>query len=334
MDLIKTKFPLIGAVESRIGGRDENQDSYGYADTPIGTVVVVCDGMGGMQGGQVASSLAVNSIIHALSLCPANTNPAEALSVAIRQANMDVLYAGNENAALRGMGTTVTAIILNKRCATIAHLGDSRIYMLRGRKKIFRTFDHSMVFEMVKCGVLTEEQARLSEQSNIILKALGVSETVEPEIRSLPYCKGDKFVLCSDGFWGCMSEKEFISNVTRKTALGNVLKLTADKVERIGHRKGGKYDNLTAAIIEMKCNSLMKEKMNKKAKILIAVLSVLLAVSVVLNVLCLVQKTNVDTPANGNTEQPVEQKGADNTNVAPNNDKQMPATGNTNNNPK
>ena len=284
MNLIKTNFASKGVVISRIGGRSENQDFFGFRDTPIGQIIVVCDGMGGMQGGQVASTIAVNSILEYLSSVAEDSDISEALINAVKCANSDIINAGNNDSSLYGMGTTVTILVLNKTCATAAYVGDSRIYQLRGRKKVFRTFDHSMVFEMVKNGILTEEQARLSEQSNVILKALGVFPDIEPDIHILPYQKGDRFILCSDGFWGTMPETEFLSHVSKKGDIASIVEHTANIVEEIGHSKGGTHDNLTAAIIDVKCNSLLKEKMSKIVKIVLAALVVLLVVSVVLNV--------------------------------------------------
>lgn len=285
MELIKTEFASIGVVTSLIGGRSENQDYYGFRDTPLGQAVVVCDGMGGMQGGQVASTIAVTTILNALAAESAETNPVNALEDAIKLANATIIETGSKDPNLYGMGTTVTALILSKTCATVAFVGDSRIYQLRGRKKVFRTFDHSMVFEMVKNGVMTEEQARLSEQSNIILKALGVYQDIDPDIYMLPYLKDDRFVLCSDGFWGAMPEKEFLSLISdRSDKIANIIECTASEIERIGRSKGGNHDNLTAAIIDVKCNSLMKVKMSNTVKAIIAALVLLLAISVSLNI--------------------------------------------------
>ena len=284
MELIKSVFPLKGVIDSRIGGRSENQDGYGYRDTSIGTIIVVCDGMGGMQGGRYASALAVNSIIHSFDMASKKEDVKEVLRRAIEKANNDILCAGAENPELYGMGTTVTALLLNQKCATIAHVGDSRIYQLRGKRKHYRTFDHSMVFEMVRNGVLTEEQARISNQSNIIMRALGVSAEVNPDICELPYEKGDRFLLCSDGFWGCMPEPELLKKLTQKSEIGHIISTTADQVDSIGHAKGGNHDNLTAAMVEVGCNSIMKEKMSKRVKIIITILAVLLLASVTLNI--------------------------------------------------
>lgn len=281
---ISSKFEASGFVDSRIGGRHENQDCAGVKDTEIGLLVVVCDGMGGMQGGQIASTTAVTTILSYFEKIDKQDDPAMTLVKAINEANAQIIAKGQEDPSLKGMGTTVTALLKTPKSAIVAHVGDSRVYQFRGAKKVFRTFDHSMVFEMVKKKVLTEEQARLSAQSNVILKALGVSQEVEVECHELPYLNGDRFLLCSDGFWGAMPEDEFISLVTRKNNASKVLESTANKVEQIGKEKGGDYDNLTAAIVEIESNSKMRVKMNKLAKTIILVLSVLLVLSIGLNV--------------------------------------------------
>ncbi len=282
---IDIKGKTLGFIDSRIGGRKENQDAAGIKETNLGFLVVVCDGMGGMQGGSVASQLAVKTILETVASADKQENPSMILKKAISNANTAILEKGKEQSELQGMGTTVTALLLTSRSALVAHIGDSRIYQLREGKKIFRTFDHSLVFEMVKKKVISEEQARLSAQSNVILKALGIQPDIEVEVTELPYRKGDRFILCTDGFWGAMPEEEFIRHLSEKIAINNVLETTANVVESIGRKSGGEYDNLTAAILEMDTNSILKEKMNKSAKIIISILSVLLIGSLALNLL-------------------------------------------------
>lgn len=281
---IEIKGKTVGYIDSRIGGRKENQDSAGLRDTKLGYLIVVCDGMGGMQGGSVASQIAVQTILETVASADVQANPSMTLIKAIRNANMAIIEEGRNNPNLQGMGTTVTALLLTPYSALTAYLGDSRIYQIRHGEKVFRTFDHSMVFEMVKEKVISEEQARLSDQSNVIMKALGITPDIEVEVVERPYRKGDRFVLCTDGFWGAMPEDEFIRHLSEKNSLDKILDSTANIVESIGRNSGKEYDNLTAAILEMNSNSILKEKMNRKAKILIAVLAILLIISVVLNV--------------------------------------------------
>ena len=296
---IDIKGETYGFIDSRIGGRKENQDSAGVKDTQLGFLIVVCDGMGGMQGGCIASQLAVQTIIDSVASADKQTNPSMALIKAIRNANMAIIEEGQRNPNLQGMGTTVTALLLTPYSAITAYVGDSRIYQFRIGKKVFRTFDHSMVFEMVKKKVISEEQARLSAQSNIIMKALGIKSDLEVEVSERPYQKGDRFVLCTDGFWGAMPENDFIRHLSERKEINKILDSTANVVESIGRSSESEYDNLTAAIIEMKNNSILKEKMNKTAKLIITILSVVLTVSLILNIYCVVKGSPL---TNGKTD--------------------------------
>lgn len=299
---IEVKGITLGFVDSRIGGRKENQDAAGLKDTKLGYLVVVCDGMGGLQGGSVASQLAVKTILETVSSADEQSDPASTLMMAIKNANMAIFEEGQSNSGLQGMGTTVTALLLTKYSALTAYVGDSRIYQLRKGKKVFRTFDHSMVFEMVRKNVISEEQARLSAQSNVILKALGINSEIDVEIEERPYNKGDRFILCTDGFWGAMPEEEFIRHLSEKNPINKILESTSNIVESIGRNSGSQYDNLTAAILEMNSNSILKEKMNRTAKIIIAVLSILLMGSLALNIFMMMGKDSCSVSVQSEAE--------------------------------
>jgi len=271
-------------LESRIGGRNENQDFYGYCETPDGRhLFIVCDGMGGMRGGSTASREAVRVIIDEVSRS-LETDSVIILTNALKKANAFIHYLGKSKEDLRGMGTTVVALLIGEDKATAAHVGDSRIYQLRGKHKIFRTFDHSMVFELVKQGKLTEEQARLSAESNIISRALGLNPDVEVEINDkLTYLKGDRFMLCSDGISGMVEEQKLLKMINSKETVNETVKNIADNIDSLGVDFGGGHDNLTAILIEVNTNSKIKPKMDKKSKLIIIILSFLLLVSIGFN---------------------------------------------------
>ena len=289
MDLteIKTESPVIenGFAESRIGGRSENQDSLGWADTPFGFLLTVCDGMGGGPGGKTASSIAVKEIIDGVKEADQQEEIANILIKAIRRANMAILNQASEQPDLQGMGSTCTVLLINQKSATIAHVGDSRIYQFRGNRKIFRTFDHSMVFDLVKQKVLTEEQARLSAQSNVITRALGIKPDLEVEISDLAYEKGDRFLLCTDGIHGTIEEKQLIKwAINRKPSLGSLVDDISTEIDNLGRNSGGGHDNLTLAMIEIKMDSIKKETMSKKIKQLFGAICVLCLASMAFNV--------------------------------------------------
>lgn len=150
---------------------------------------------------------------------------------------------------LDGMGTTVTALLINADGVAVAHVGDSRIYQLRNKKIHFRTSDHSAVGEMVRRGILTEEQARLSANSNIITRALGIKDEIDVDTATLDFKPGDRFVLCTDGIWGSMPEKELIGSFCEKGDLDSVSRHINAKVQRLGVEKGGHHDNFSMIIL-------------------------------------------------------------------------------------
>lgn len=287
---ITSSFPSKGYIESKIGGRPENQDSCSYQDTPLGLLVLVCDGMGGMNGGSTASSMAVQSIVAEIMAASEDANPVEVITDAVNHANEAIISMGQSNPSLSGMGTTVTLLLLTRQCAYTTYVGDSRIYQLRGKNKVYRSFDHSVVFQLVKQGVITEEQARLSSQSNVIMQALGVKAQLDFVVEQLPYQKKDRFVLCTDGYWGSMSEPELLARICSKKHIGRIIHESTMEVDGKGTAKGGGHDNLTVAMVEVQTDSIMKVKMSKQAKLFVAGLAALLAVSLALNIVQLVKR--------------------------------------------
>lgn len=258
MTIITTQLPFKGVMTSNIGGRKENQDTCGYSETSRGLLLVVCDGMGGGPGGKTASSIAATTLIGYVQQHgeQADENgekiPAEKLlHDAIAAANTALRDKIIEVPELNGMGTTVTAVLLTPDSATVAHVGDSRIYQLRKRNMVFRTADHSRVGEMVRGGALTEEQARLSAISNIITRALGIGDEVQIDVETVSYEKGDRFVLCTDGIWGSMPQEELVKAFTDKKPIENIAEILNVTVENIGRQKGGGHDNYTMIMAEV-----------------------------------------------------------------------------------
>lgn len=287
MAQINTNTNFRGCVDSRIGGRRDNQDSCGYADTPFGLLVVVCDGMGGGPGGKTASAVAVNAIVGFVNACKPEASRRKVLAEAVSAANLEILNIVREKPALKGMGTTVTALLINEYSAVVAHVGDSRVYQFRWKLKKFRTFDHSMVFELVRNGSMTEEEARVSDQSNVITRALGHGTDVHADISELPYEKGDRFMLCTDGVWGMMPEKELVKIVAGTSNIYGAMESLFIKVEEQGFAEGGKHDNFSAALIETTRNSILKEKMTTKTKNMLTGLAGLFGISLLLNIFLL-----------------------------------------------
>lgn len=279
---------FLNNVVSCIGGREENQDSCLITDTRRGLLVLVCDGMGGMAGGAVASAEAVK-VIREYVTRPESEDDIDddnktTLIKAIYAANSVLLDIQDNNPGLSGMGTTVTALLINEDKASVAYVGDSRIYQIRKGKKIFRTFDHSMVFEMVKKKIITEEQARLSAQSNIILRALGQKAEVEVDAFDLPYDKGDLFFLCTDGVWGRLPEKALLKQLSEPQHPKVITEKLAMHIHNDALRAGGGHDNLTAALVKTTADSKKRTKMEEKIKKAFIACSILLFLSIVANI--------------------------------------------------
>lgn len=267
--------PLCDAFgRSGIGGRKENQDSFDGCSVGDNVILTVCDGMGGMNGGQTASTLATNEIVNYLGSLPAEKFDREALAEAIKRANDAIYRCAAATPALRGMGTTATIVVFTPQKALVAHVGDSRIYQLRKGRKQFRTFDHSKVFDMVSNGLMTEEQARQSNFSNIITRALGIWPSVQPDIAEIPYRKGDRFLLCSDGIWNGLPEPEmlklFAENAGEPKAEAEQLALY---MNALGHERGGEHDNLTVIVADMKKDSALQPGFMENLKAQFAQLS-------------------------------------------------------------
>ena len=181
--------------------RQGNEDNF-YVRAPL---FVVADGMGGAQAGEVASELAVKQFERGL---PDDRRPGEALVELIQAGNAEIHRQAREDPERAGMGTTVTAAYVDGDCVVVAHVGDSRCYLLRDGDLIRLTRDHSLVGELVARGKLTEEQAETHPQRSVITRALGAYPDVEVDVDVYPARDGDVFLLCSDGLTGMVHEPE------------------------------------------------------------------------------------------------------------------------------
>lgn len=251
MDTLTDKAGFQVTVESLIGGRKENQDNYGFAETSLGLLVVVCDGMGGGPAGKTASNIATAAIIDYVSEADGLRQKDTILAEAVISANRKVLEAVNNNPSLKGMGTTCVCVLITPRCAYIVHVGDSRFYQLRSNRAVFRTADHSYVGELVRHGTITEEEARTSMHSNVITRAIGGAVEVDPEIDVIEYKPGDRFALMSDGIWGTLPEMQLVKFLTKPETPAVLVPQICNNIDNLGKDNGGGHDNLTLAIIDI-----------------------------------------------------------------------------------
>jgi len=285
ISIYSDSIKLHGAGNSERGGRPENQDNWISLDTPLGFLVIVCDGMGGGPGGKTASELAIQAVANCFRLSNTQASPEEVMKRAVAKAEETLEEKMQQAPFLAGMGSTLVALLINKDKAWIAHLGDSRCYQMRGKKMIFRTKDHSLVGELVQYKSLTEEQARTSPQSNVITRALGSTQNHVAEIETVSYRKGDRFILCSDGVWGIMPQEQLLNRFTSTPRVDAMVSNLSKEIDNIGFGSDGHHDNHTLAVVDMGENSNFQGNMTKSAKIIIAILSGLLFISLLVNII-------------------------------------------------
>lgn len=266
MDFLNSQWHSTLCVDSRTGGRAENQDCTASQDTPFGLLSVVCDGMGGGKAGRNASTLAAQAVLQYCKQAPAAKLPDVVLTEAVVYAQNVLRQNIKEHPELLGMGTTCVAALVTQKKAAIVHVGDSRCYVLRDGQVAFRTQDHSVVGEMVRKGELTEEDARRAQGSNVITRALGIKETVEPETHFIDILPDDRIVLCTDGLWGHFAEAELVRMCSLPQPTNVLLPLIMDQAEHHGQQQpDGNYDNLSLSIIQMNGPKTAKLTLARKA---------------------------------------------------------------------
>ncbi|MEZ4306816.1 MAG: protein phosphatase 2C domain-containing protein [Polyangiaceae bacterium] len=230
-------------------GRDPNkqvnEDSCGYAETKFGHLLVLCDGMGGHYGGKEASRTAITTIFEMMDRAPPATLPSAALKVAIEEAGRRVYLLGGPPENRTRPGSTVVSLLMHDGGLDVAHVGDSRSYIIRANQIYPLTRDHSMVQAMIDAGMLTEQQAIGHPDANKITRALGMKPEVEVEVRPEPMdlFAGDIVLLSSDGLTDLALAPDILGAVRQALASSNVEHACKTLVDLANNRGG--HDNIT-----------------------------------------------------------------------------------------
>ena len=223
--------------------RNSNEDAF--ALEPELGLFMVADGMGGAQAGELASSIAVDTVVSCVrEALPART--VENLVAAIRAANTAILQQASENADFQGMGTTVVSVLLNPPAAYVGSVGDSRLYLARGGKLGRITSDQTWVNDVGRSLGLSEEQIRTHPFRNVLTMAVGARERIEVRSHELSLEPGDLLLLCSDGLHGVVDEV----GLTETLRSPNSLAQKASTLIRLARRRGGP-DNITAVLVQV-----------------------------------------------------------------------------------
>ncbi len=265
-------FTVEVAGQSDVGCvRSNNEDNFGY-DSRYG-IFVVCDGMGGQAAGEVASKMGVDTVLTYYRTSSESghfpkvgeqvenlTERANHLASAIQLANNAVCEAAGANPDRAGMGSTIVAVSTEGNGAffSIAHVGDSRIYLVRNGDIQQLTNDHSLVMEQVRRGIITLAEARISKMQNIIVRALGSEPNVKPDLDDVMAMPGDVLVLCSDGLTRHVPDDSIAEVVSNTADLRHACDLLVQSA-----RDGGGEDNITCLLLRFTIQPWYKKALSK-----------------------------------------------------------------------
>lgn len=231
--------------------RNHNEDSCllsvpdeRSASSDRSLLFAVADGMGGVSGGEFASRLALQTLSD--HYYNSEGSIPTRLSEALRQANQRIFEEAEHNPRYHGMGTTVSAVVIQGDCAYVAQVGDSRVYMTRGNGTIWQiTDDHSLVAEQVRNGVLSEEEARNHALKNLITRAVGTRDSIDVDLFAVRVQQNDTLLICSDGLSNVVSDEEIAAALKGNSLQGAARVLVGRALE------GGGPDNITVVLLRV-----------------------------------------------------------------------------------
>jgi protein phosphatase len=241
--------------------RKNNEDAF-VADPLLG-IFAVADGMGGHAAGEVASRLALDTLRESLACSSQNKKielssyqtavlslPANRLVNGIHRANQKIYQSSQEKEEYEGMGTTVVAVYFSNSSSVVAHVGDSRLYQIRGQMIEQVTEDHSLVWEQYRQGFISKEDLSTSPLKNVVTRALGMQSTVDIDVKEIDLHEGDLLILCSDGLSDLLRDEELMRTVFE--ASGD-LNRACNRLIQMANLRGGK-DNITILLIQIEEN--------------------------------------------------------------------------------
>ncbi|MBX7044259.1 MAG: Stp1/IreP family PP2C-type Ser/Thr phosphatase [Ignavibacteria bacterium] len=248
-DITNKKYTFIFGNKSDVGRvREINEDYMESFTSSTGHFFIVCDGMGGHTSGEIASRLAVTTVKDYVTRNVKNAKSTkQLLAEAIQSANQTIIDKTIENPELAGMGTTCIALCIKAGVVYYANVGDSRLYIVRNNKIYQLTKDQSFVQTLIDQGHITYDEAESHPRKNELIQALGITENVVPEINKvgLQIFRNDKFVLCSDGLSGYVSDELMLNIVVQ-----NDVYTSSEKLVAAANENGG-FDNITVQVISI-----------------------------------------------------------------------------------
>ena len=228
--------------------RSKNQDQAAViVNTKDQIVAVVCDGMGGHRSGEIASRVVIEHVVSCFNCIPPFDNVDEVkkwIKETIIEADIIVKKAAMQNIEHRGMGTTIVVAVFMDNMLYISHVGDSRAYVLKNDNLIQVTRDHTLVNELIKRGVISEEEGKNHSQKHVLMQAIGADTKIEPSLIELDFVNS-LLLLCSDGLYNSLDENKIIEVLKKDIKVPYMV----DELIDLANENGG-YDNIAVAIID------------------------------------------------------------------------------------
>jgi protein phosphatase len=226
--------------------RGQNQDACGaYAETPTHVLLIVADGVGGEDGGDVASQMALEVTLRAYKESPASWGSAKRLYRAVQQANIEIHDRALVVTELRRMSTTVTAIVVDDGILHAAHVGDSRLYLIRDATITQKTKDHTVTASRQRMGLISAKRAKVDPERSTLTRSVGRDLIIPVDRITFPLEGGDALVVCSDGLYNVLDDDEL-----RGAAAGEDPDAICQAMIRVANERGTP-DNLTAAVVQV-----------------------------------------------------------------------------------
>jgi len=235
------------ALQTDVGtNRENNEDSCGHhVEGPDSVVFAVADGIGGYEGGEVASAMAIEVTLEAFRESPAAWGASKRLHRAVQRANIEIHNRAIAVPELRRMGTTLTAAVVDAGMLYAAHVGDCRLYHIRRGKIAQITKDHTMVQERVRMGLMSAARARNHPERSALTRSIGHELIVSVDLIKLPLEQGDRVIICSDGLHGVLEDRE-LEQMTRGLSAEEAVRRLIDTANQ-----RGTADNLTVCFFSM-----------------------------------------------------------------------------------
>lgn len=234
---------MLVSARSDIGlVRPVNEDNYAVVAPQL---FVVADGMGGHVAGEIASKLAVDCMVATLSEGKDSCEPRQLLERGIQEANHAVYFEAQKDSRYAGMGTTLTAVLLQEDRIHWGHVGDSRLYLFREHQLCQLTNDHSLVWELVRAGTLLPEETRSHPQRNILTRAVGASETIQIDFDTIQWQQGDTLLICTDGLTNMLDDQQICRILSSDAPIDSCVHRLINEA-----KEAGGYDNITVILLK------------------------------------------------------------------------------------